>query len=77
LFSDAPRLERPPVSEKSPGLPVVPGEADVAPAAAVPDALLAPLLSAANAQPEVIAIVVAKRTVEIFMSWVSKLLVGG
>jgi hypothetical protein len=45
--------------------------------AAVPDALPAPLLSAANAQPEVIAIVVAKRTVEIFMSLVSKLLVGG
>ena len=45
--------------------------------AAVPDALPAPPPSAANAQPEVIAIVVAKRTVEIFMSLVSKLLVGG
>jgi hypothetical protein len=47
---------------------VVPGEAVVAPAdlAAVPEALPAPPPSAANAQPDVIAMVVAKTTVDIF-----------
>jgi hypothetical protein len=83
LFPDVPRFEWPPVSEKSPGVlrVVVLGEVGLVPVspavpAAVPVELPAPPpLSAANAQPEVMAIAVARMIVVVFMTSVSLFMV--